>query len=62
MKNLKQILKLCLDVGHGNLNSKNKKDFDPYFWLEEFANISPVIHIKQVLKNNFSHLPFTKKK
>ena len=53
--------KICLDVGHGNLNSKNKTNFDPYCWLEEFANISPVIHIKQVIKNNYTHLPFTKK-
>ena len=53
--------KLCLDLGHGDINSKNKINFDPYFWLEEFASISPVVHIKQVVKNNFSHLPFTKK-
>lgn len=58
-ENSKINFKLCLDVGHGNLNSKNKKNFDPYFWLEEFAKVSPVIHIKQVVKNNFSHLPFT---
>ena len=53
--------KICLDVGHGNLNSKNKTNFNPYCWLEEFANISPVIHIKQVIKDNYTHLPFTKK-
>ena len=58
-KNSQINFKLCLDVGHGNLNSKNKKNFDPYFWLEEFAKVSPVLHIKQVVKNNFSHLPFT---
>jgi len=51
--------KICLDIGHGNLNSKNKKDFNPYSWLNEFAYASPVIHIKQVVKNNFSHLSFT---
>jgi D-erythrulose 1-phosphate 3-epimerase len=53
--------KICLDVGHGDLNSKNKINFNPYSWLEEFAKESPVIHLKQVIKNNFSHLPFTKK-
>jgi sugar phosphate isomerase/epimerase len=60
-KKTKANFKLCLDVGHGNLNSKNKNNFNPYFWLKEFAEVSPVIHLKQVLKNNFSHLPFTKK-
>ena len=53
--------KICLDMGHGNLNSKNKNNFDPYCWLKEFANVSPVLHIKQVVKNNSAHLPFTKK-
>tara|TARA_Y100000590_G_C15679872_1_gene999407 strand:+ start:412 stop:1332 length:921 start_codon:yes stop_codon:yes gene_type:complete len=60
-KNSKKSFKICLDVGHGNLNSKNKNDYNPYFWLEEFAKESPVIHIKQVVKNNHAHLPFTKK-
>ena len=52
---------ICLDVGHGDINSKNKSNYDPYKWLEKFSNESPVIHIKQVKKNNFAHLPFTKK-
>ena len=57
----KTSFKICLDVGHGNLNSKNRINFDPYCWLKEFANVSPVVHIKQVVKNNYTHLPFTKK-
>ena len=52
---------LCLDVGHGDINSINKSNYDPYKWLEKFSSESPVIHIKQVKKNNFAHLPFTKK-
>jgi sugar phosphate isomerase/epimerase len=54
-------IQICLDVGHGDINSKNKSNYNPYRWLEEFCNESPVMHIKQVMKNNFSHLPFTKK-
>ena len=53
--------KLCLDVGHGDINSKNKKDYDPYYWLNSFVKESPVVHIKQVRKGSFGHLPFTKK-
>jgi hypothetical protein len=53
--------KLCLDVGHGDINSKYKSNYDPYKWLEKFSSESPVIHIKQVKKNSFAHLPFTKK-
>ncbi len=52
---------LCLDVGHGDINSKNPNDYNPYEWLKQFHKISPVIHLKQVIKNNFNHLPFTKK-
>ena len=59
-KNKKKI-QICLDVGHGDINSKNNKNYDPYNWLANFASDSPVIHLKQVKKNNFSHLPFTKK-
>tara|TARA_E500000331_G_scaffold192473_1_gene184976 strand:- start:494 stop:1393 length:900 start_codon:yes stop_codon:yes gene_type:complete len=51
---------LCLDVGHGDIKSKNKKDYDPYEWLKKFGSESPVIHLKQVKKNNFNHMPFTK--
>ncbi len=52
---------LCLDVGHGDINSNNSDNYNPYVWIKEFYKISPVIHIKQVIKNNFNHLPFTKK-
>ena len=44
----------------GDINSKIK-NYDPYHWLNSFINDSPVIHIKQVHKGNFGHLPFTKK-
>lgn len=60
-KKSKNKFQLCLDISHGDINSKNSDNFNPYKWLESFNKISPVIHLKQVIKNNFSHLPFTPK-
>ncbi len=51
--------KICLDVDHGDLSSKNKDDTNPYKWLEKFADISPVIHLKQSSENKSGHWPFT---
>jgi len=50
---------LCLDVDHGDLQSRNPNDTNPYAWLKEFAMISPVIHIKQSTKDKSGHWPFT---
>jgi len=58
-KNSKCPFFLCLDVGHGDISSKNPDNYNPYKWLEEFNKKSPVIHLKQVIKNNFNHLSFT---
>jgi sugar phosphate isomerase/epimerase len=52
--------KICLDVDHGDLSSKNPNDTDPYAWLDEFAEDSPVIHLKQSLMDKGGHWPFTK--
>ena len=53
--------KLCLDVDHGELTSKNKKDIDPYYWLETFAKDIKAVHLKQSLKDKGGHWPFIKK-
>ena len=50
---------MCLDVDHGDLESKDPRDIDPYAWLREFAHLSPVIHIKQSSQNKSGHWPFT---
>lgn len=49
---------LCLDVDHGDICSDNPDDTNPYCWLKEFAEISPLIHIKQSCKNKGGHYPF----
>jgi len=51
-------VKLCLDVDHGDISSKNKKDTDPYVWLAEFAEEAPLIHLKQSHENKSGHWPF----
>ena len=50
--------KLCLDVDHGDVSSKNPDDTNPHKWLEVFAHDSPIIHIKQSLKSKSGHHPF----
>ncbi len=51
---------LCLDVDHGDLESKDPRDTDPHAWLRTFARVSPCIHIKQSLtKDKGGHYPFT---
>lgn len=53
--------KLCVDVDHGELTSKNKKDIDPYQWLAIFAKDIKVVHLKQSLNDKGGHWPFTAK-
>lgn len=52
-------MRLCLDVDHGDLQSPNPDDTDPHAWLRAFATRSPVIHIKQSLRDKGGHYPFT---
>ncbi|WP_136443747.1 sugar phosphate isomerase/epimerase family protein [Pacificoceanicola onchidii] len=51
--------KLLLDVDHGDLQSENPDDTDPYKWIEALAVDSPIIHIKQShAVNKSGHNPF----
>lgn len=49
---------LCLDVDHGDITSNSPIDANPYEMIKEFARISPLIHIKQSLKEKGGHYPF----
>ncbi len=51
-------IRLCLDVDHGDVSSKNPDDTNPHKWLENFVYDSPIIHIKQSLKSKSGHHPF----
>ena len=53
--------KICMDVDHGELTSKNKNDTDPYYWLSVFAKDIQAVHLKQSLKDKGGHWPFTEK-
>jgi len=50
---------LCLDVDHGDLQSKDPDDTDPHAWIRAFGTASPCIHIKQSLRDKGGHYPFT---
>lgn len=52
-------MKLCLDVDHGDVSSPDPADTDPYSWIQEFASETPIIHLKQTLKDKGGHWPFT---
>ena len=52
-------MRLCLDVDHGDVSSPDPRDMDPYAWIEEFAAVSPVVHVKQSNKDKSGHWPFT---
>ena len=47
-----------VDVGHGNVNSGNKKDADPYAWLEELKDKILVVHLQQTDRSSSKHWPF----
>ncbi len=53
-------IKICLDVDHGDVTSKNSEDLDPYAWIKKIGKNSPVIHMKQRTINVHGHKPFTK--
>jgi sugar phosphate isomerase/epimerase len=51
--------KLLLDVDHGDLQSPNPDDTDPYKWIEALAADCPIIHVKQShAVNKSGHNPF----
>ena len=48
-------MKVCLDVGH----APDPSERDPYPWLEQLADVSPVIHLQQTVLHKSNHAPFT---
>jgi sugar phosphate isomerase/epimerase len=58
-RHIKLPMLLCLDVDHGDVESPNPDDTNPYKWLEVFAHQSPIIHLKQSRLDKGGHHPFT---
>ena len=48
-----------VDIDHGDVTSPDPADVDPYAWARNFADCSPIIHIKQSSMNKGGHWPFT---
>jgi sugar phosphate isomerase/epimerase len=48
-------MKVCLDIGH----APDPSERDPYPWIEQLADVSPVIHLQQTVLNKSNHAPFT---
>jgi sugar phosphate isomerase/epimerase len=51
--------RLCLDVDHGDVDSLNPDDTDPYYYLRHFARQTSQVHLKQSYANKGGHWPFT---
>jgi len=51
---------MCLDVDHGDLESPNPDDIDPYTWLTKCGDGYEMIHLKQSYENKGGHWPFIK--
>lgn len=50
---------MMADIDHGDITSPNPDDSDPYAWARAVPRVSPIIHIKQSLKDKGGHRPFT---
>ncbi|MHB1153431.1 MAG: sugar phosphate isomerase/epimerase family protein [Eubacteriales bacterium] len=48
-------MRVCLDVGH----APHPNERDPYPWIEQLADVSPVIHLQQTVLHKSNHAPFT---
>ena len=50
---------MMADIDHGDVQSTNPDDTDPYAWARAVPKLSPIIHIKQSMLDKSGHRPFT---
>ena len=53
-------IKLCLDPDHGDLTSKDSKDYEPYGLMKKYLPFSSQLHLKQTSLDKRKNGPFTK--
>src|SRR3954466_8024264 len=51
---------MMADIDHGDVESGDPADYDPYAWARAVPKVSPIIHIKQSLMDKGGHRPFTR--
>jgi len=51
---------MMADIDHGDVESDDPADYDPYAWARAVPKVSPIIHIKQSLMDKGGHRPFTR--
>lgn len=49
---------MMADIDHGDVTSANPDDTDPYAWASAVPRVSPIIHIKQSMRDKSGHRPF----
>ena len=59
VRNTKIPIRVCLDVGHRNMENPKKPESDPYQWIKRYGDIAPVIHLQQTDSQASRHWPFT---
>ena len=50
---------MMADIDHGDVTSSNPDDTDPYAWARAVPKVSPIIHIKQSMRDKSGHRPFS---
>lgn len=57
-ENLAIPLWMMADIDHGDVQSSNPDDTNPYAWARAVPAVSPIIHIKQSMRDKSGHRPF----
>lgn len=59
-KKIGENVSVCLDLDHGDLESRNPRDTNPISWIETLKNEIGMLHLKQTTVDRRKNMPFTK--